>query len=327
MKLVSRLRETLDIQPGEEPRIVLLSLHSLMNGLFTAFFFSTAYALFLDQFEVDYIPWAYIASALLGYGVVMLFSRFERRTSFPILLLLVLGFLLALVLLYWVSYVTTGNRWIAFLIFVTLSPALVLLDLEFWGLAARIFDLRQAKRLFGLVGTGGVVSSIFGFFTVPVLLTFIDNPVHLLLIAASGLLAAIAIVLVINRRFSSELATENQHEVKPRGDWATLVKNRYFVLFALAMALFIIVLYLVDMSFMVQIRQQFEGGAAVGQFCGIFFGVSRVAELIMKTFFSGRLVNQFGVQLGLLMLPVTILGLAVAGLLSRASWAPPPSSS
>ena len=42
-------------------------------------------------------------------------------------------------------------------------------DLEYWAVASRIYDVRQAKRLFGLIGTGEVIARIVGAFSVPLL--------------------------------------------------------------------------------------------------------------------------------------------------------------
>jgi len=40
-----------------------------------------------------------------------------------------------------------------------------LTSLEFWGLAGRLMNLRQGKRLFGLIGSGDMVATVIGGFS------------------------------------------------------------------------------------------------------------------------------------------------------------------
>ena len=57
--------------------------------------------------------------------------------------------------------------WLAFGGLVWYRVLSILTDLEYRAVAARVYDVRQAKRLFGLIGTGEVVARIVGGFSVP----------------------------------------------------------------------------------------------------------------------------------------------------------------
>ncbi|MCP4654581.1 MAG: hypothetical protein GY856_04075 [bacterium] len=311
MKGKHRIFEFLSIRPGEGSRIVWLSLHSLCNGIFVAFFFSTAYALFLDRFEVTDLPLAYIISAVMGFGAIALFSRLETRMPSRNLLTLVLFFLLALVVVYWGAVVVSGHRWIVFLMFISLGPSMTLLELEFWGLATSLFDLRQGKRLFGLGSTGEVVSSIVGFLLVPVLLRYVAQPVHLLLVSAAGMVGCLVVLRVVIGRFREEVSSMREApEQRARGEFSTFLRDRYFVLMAALMLLLVAAFYLVDLGFLNQVRARFPSTESVAQFIGLFYGTIKVIELLVRVLLSGRVVSHLGIKFGLLILPLVLFSFA-----------------
>src|SRR5690606_19364447 len=66
----------------------------------------------------------------------------------------------------------------------------LLTNLEFWGLAALQFDIRQSKRLFGMIGAGDVPAKLIGYSAVPVLLQFVSS-VNMLLFSAGFVLLSL----------------------------------------------------------------------------------------------------------------------------------------
>ena len=139
--------------------------------------------------------------AAVGYVAVMLFSRLERRVSIGVLLRVNLGVLLTLSTAFWILRRFTDADWVVFSMFVAVGPMFSLVQLGYWGLAGRLFDLRQAKRLFGLVGAGEELSTIVALFATPLLIRVIGDPTHLVLLAAAGLAGSIATVAYITWRF------------------------------------------------------------------------------------------------------------------------------
>jgi hypothetical protein len=317
------LYAVLSIEPGEGRRIAWLSLHSLFLGTFIAFYFSAANGLFLAQFKASALPAAYIVSGLAGYVTVALFSLLERRLSAAALPLWQLGFLIALVTALWGAAVVTGSRWAAFAMFVAITPCFTVLNLEFWGLATRLFDLRQGKRLFGLLGCGEVVSSLVGYFLVPLILYFLADPLILLPFAICGLGACMLIVRAMAGRFPGALGGRPEaRRTGPPLRLADLCRNRYFLLIAALLATSVVANYLVDFSFLSMVRQRFPASEQVAGFIGIFFGVTKVIELLMKSVVAGRLLTAFGLRFGLAALPLTLLLCATGAALAGASMGP-----
>lgn len=305
-----RLRRLFSLQPGEAPRLACLLLQSLFLGIFTALYLSTALALFLDNFPISILPFAYIASSLVGFVGVTLFTRLARRVPADRLVILHLGALISASAAFWGLSLAAPRPWIAFAMAVGIAPAITLLDLGFWTIAGRLFDLRQGKRLAGLIGVGEVIASILGFFLIPVLLPLLGRPIHLLPIAAAGLTLCAAVVAFTGRRYRGLLAAEAAEPRETARDReSALPERRYFTLIALSLTLFIAAFYLIDFAFLSEVPAYFkEGSSQVAQFLGLFFGAAKICELLVKTLLSGRLLSQFGLRAGLLALPIALLG-------------------
>ena len=190
--------------------------------------------------------------------------------------------------------------------FVWVGPAFSLLALGYWALAGRLFDLRQGKRLFGLVGAGEEVSTVVGLFSVPLLVRVLGGPLHLLPIALVGLARLPGrrrrhrprgSARPWRRRGGAGAPAAGEGAAPGLGD---LLRNRYFLLLAALVVLLNLANYIVDFGFLSQVRGRFQGGAQLAQFIGLFFGVTKTLELLAKVFLSGRLLSQFGLKFGLL---------------------------
>ena len=307
--MIVRLARVLGIQAGEGAPVSWLIVHSLFNGIFGAFFLTAANALFLARFPISVLPLAYIGAAAVGYVSVMLFSRLERRVSIGVLLMVNLGVLLTLATAFWVLRRSTDADWVVFSMFVAVGPMFNLVQLGYWGLAGRLFDLRQAKRLFGLVGAGEELSTIVALFATPLLIRAIGDPTHLVLLAAAGLAGSVATVAYITWRFRGSLRTpadSTRRQAKGAVGLADLLRVRYFLLMAACVVLLNLALYTVDFSFLAQVRIRFEGPGQIAQFFGIFYGALKIVELLMKVGVSGPLLSHFGLNVGLLVLPVLL---------------------
>lgn len=313
MKAARRLSSALGVRAGEGTRVAALVVHSLFNGVFCAFFLTAANALFLDRFEISFLPLAYIAAAAVGYVAILAFSRLEKAAGVAALLVTNVAALLLLSGTFWLLARTTASDAVVFAMFVCVGPMFSLVALGYWGLAGRLFDLRQGKRLFGLVGAGEEVSTIAGLFSIPFLVKVLGGPLPLLLFATAGLAGSLVVVVAITRAFRATLASGGDAPAKggaaARGaGLSDLLRSRYFVLLAACVILLNFALYGVDFSFLAQTRAKFVGPEQLARFIGVFYGATKVVELIMKVGVSGRLLGQFGVKVGLLVLPV-LLGL------------------
>lgn len=307
--MATRLARLLGIQAGEGTRVVWLVALSLCNGVFSALFLTAANAEFLARFPIDVLPIAYLVASAVGYIGVRLFAQGERHVSFPALLLLTIGALLATGTAGWLAWRATNADLVVFFMFVLVGPMFTLIALGYWGLAGRLFDLRQGKRLFGLVGAGEDVSTIAGLFATPLVVQLVGGTGQLIPLALLGLACAFVAAVVITRRFGASLVAEAapSNDTTGTAGPSALLRERYFGLMAAAVALMTLALYAIDFSFLAQVRQRFESPAQIAQFLGVFYGVVKIVEFLLKVTVSGPLISAFGLGAGMLVLPVTLL--------------------
>lgn len=308
------LDSVFDLRPGEATRVGWLLLHSLFVGLFIAFYLATANALFLYHFGAEGLPYAYIASGILGTLAMRTVGRWRRRMELATFFLACLSLLLLAVgALYLAALLWPGAEpGIAFGLFIALGPSLSLINLEFWGLAGCLFDLRQSKRFFPLISIGETVSAIAGFVFVPLLLPRLATAMHLLAPVVGGLALSIFLVLVLRQRYASELRAggealnAGEQAVAAKG-LGTALRDRYFVLAAAVIALATAVLYLIDFSFLHQLNLRYDTPQQLAAFIGFFYGGVKVLDLLLKTLVAGRILARFGLYASLLVLPVALL--------------------
>jgi Cyclic nucleotide-binding domain len=313
-----RLHRAFDVRAGEGTPILFLMALSLGAGMFAALFFTAANASFLAHFEIRILPYAYIVSALVGAVVTGGFSLSSRRLRFGSLVVGSLVGVAALLFLSWLGLRFVKGSWVSFLLFVWIDPLVTVVDLGFWGLCGRLFDLQQAKRLSGLVSSGEVVSAILGFCLVPALLR-VGSLSLLVLVATFAVGGCAVIAVLLTRRFHGPMAANEERERgAATGASGVAGGGRYVPLICAVVVLTVVTLYFVDFSLLTQVRRRFASAEAVGRFLALYWGAARGIELFAKTVLSGRLLGHFGLLFGLLSLPaaVVMLGLlaSLAGL-------------
>ena len=311
------------LEAGEGRVAGLMALHSFAMGLATVLFETAASALFVARFGASALPWVYIAAAFVNTGAGALFSAARSRLPFRRLMATMLLLLLASVVALRLGLALSGAGALVFFLLVFYRVLSVLTDLEYWAVAGRLYDVRQAKRLFGLIGTGEVIARIAGSFAVPLLVAGFGVPNLLWLSASALLLCWLLLLRVLPRdaaptsRPSGGPTTENEG----RGTRALLGDPYLRQLFALAL-FGVLAKYFVDFAFLAETRERTADVATFASFFGLFSGLTQVLSLLTRIFVSGPLLTRFGIRSGLLVLPLTHLactaGILAAGFLPGA---------
>lgn len=301
----------LGVQPGEERTAALMAAHSFFMGVSTVFFETAASALFLARFEKQHLPWVYVAAALLNIATGAAYTKARERTGFRQLMVGTLGVLFVSVLFVRAGLAVSDAAWLVFGALVWYRVLSILTDLEYWAVAARIYDVRQAKRLFGLVGSGEVVARILGSFSVPLCVALVGVP-NLMLLSAAGLLACVALLVAVLKRH--EAAAAPTAAVRPgrrvapgslRSQLRAVLADPYLSLVTGLAVLAVFGKYFVDFAFLEQMQSRYRDVSNLAGFFGIFSGATQVLSLLTRVFVSGPLLTRYGIRVGLLVLPLT----------------------
>ncbi len=313
-----------NLKPEEMPKFLLLFFHSFFLGLLVSFHFVPSNAIFIKNFGHESLPIAYFSAGVMGFLSTQLFSTLQRRITSDNLFRGLLLFLLIFTLLQTVARYFVNEKELSFFIFIWDMPFLTLIGLGTNGLALRLLDLRQMKRLLGFINIGGVLAATLGYILIPILIRFIGHPYNLMYIAAFGISVSFVLLIIILRRFPEKVQVVSDKH-KPQTTFKDIIKQRYFFLIAISGITATLVIYFTDFIYLSSIRAQrehnllFNSAEQVAKFISLAAACFKGGELIVS-FFSNRLLSRFGMALGLTMLPYIattfIFFAAVAGLIS-----------
>ncbi len=307
------MSKLLNLRQGEGRPVFLLILFSFFMGMALSYYFTASNAIFIRHFAPRMISLSYIVSGIAVYLTWLLLTRIDKRLSlrsrFIVKFILVLVSVIAISAGTWLY----DSGMMAFILFTFVRVLVYITLITFWGLAGSLFNLRQGKRIFGLIGTGESISVILGYFSVPVLLNFVKTP-FLLFFSSSAFLMCFVVVLIILRTFTDQLGfAPGRSERTPadeskRWKYTALIKQPYFLLISLLALLPIFGYLFVDYMFLHQTKYEFNNDReTIARFLGYMLGFVAVVELIFKLFVSGRLLNKYGLKPSLVSLPVVLL--------------------
>ena len=309
--MIKNLGKLLNIKKEENSRILFLIIQSLFYGIFISYYNSYISALFLSVFDISYLTYAYLGSGFIGIISAYIFSFTMRHLSFKFhstaTLLVISLFILLLKLGINYGY---SKESLAFLGFIFYTPITSLITLVFSSLTMKLFDLRQGKRLFSLIASGSVIAAIVSYLTVPLLINVFNDASDLLWCALVGVFIGGIIQIIINNKYSDYI--ERPKALKKESTKTKdvkIFKNPYFKSIYVLSILSMFGLILVSYSFLSASKTFFSGFdiKTLGQFFGLFFGITKSIEFIMNTFVSGKLLEKNGLKFGLSVLPISLV--------------------
>ena len=305
------LTKLLNIRSEEFKPVFLLMLFSFFIGLSLSFYFTASNAIFLKHFPPKMIPVSFIASGIIVCVAWWIFSRIDKKLSFSRQVSLKFLFVFITVLAISIGVWAFDTKWLAFIMYTWVRVMVYITLVNFWGMAGKLFNIRQGKRIFGLISVGEVISIIIGYFSIPLILHFLKTQ-DLLFLASFSLFICLIMVFIIFRTFGDQLQAAkipsglNKTRVKSEWNYWNLLKKPYFLLISL-MALLPIFGYLfVDFLFLAQTKREFVNNPeTIARFFGIFLGFVAIVELIFKLF-SGRFLDKYGLKPSLVSLPLIL---------------------
>lgn len=272
--------------------------HSFFIGLATVLFETAASATFLTRWSAADLPYVYIAAAVLNAVSGLAYARIRTKVPFASLMQGTLWILFALVVGIHAAHARTDGALVAFGALVAYRVISSLTDLEYWAVASRVFDIGQARRLFGVIGTGEVVARALGAFSVPLLVR--TGRVDDLMLWSAGSLACC--VLVLREIFAHRLPVASR---QPRSDEASReAGKRYIALVILVALLATCGKYFVDWAFLQHVARLGRDERELATLLGIVAGVSQTVSLLLRVFVSRRLLARVGIRIGVVILPV-----------------------
>ncbi len=314
----NRLLAILNIRSGEEKNVLLMLVHYFFMGGAMLFVQSASLALFFEAWDTTAMPYIYLGIAVIVSSITALFLKVAERTSLARFLVLCVLFVLIGTVLLRAGLLFTKSRWLLLALPVWSQTLVNISVMAFWTLAGNLFDVRQGKRIFGLMNAGSWLAYVvMGLFTAPLAASL--GTENLYVIVALCLLVAFIFQTMILR---ANPRTSTPPDVQPGRQKASsfnLLRNRYILLIFLLIAVWRVAYFILDNIFYDRAVLRYPDTAAMAGFIGGFFGIVGMLGFLTDTFLTGRIISRFGLIAGLLATPVlTTLftgALAVTGLI------------
>ena len=313
MKHQSKLAQIFNVEPGEGRLVGLLFMLYFFLGVAYSFTQAAAFPIFLSKFSSSKLPWVYMTSAIVVAGITLGYLRLAKRLSFPKLLAGNIIFLFLVIFAFRFGLNIPSNQWIIFGLPILFQILINFGNLTFWSLAGRLLDVRQAKRLFGLVGGGQWAAIVLIGFLIPIIVIRIGTA-NLLVLAAGSMVLVFVFLTSLTRNFSKQLKILEASDSRPSTQATPRTPlNRYIFLIFGLIILWWVAYYFIDNIFYGQLAIKYPAEDQLAGFLGYYLAGQAFLILIINTFLAGPIINRFGVRYGLLILPVGLLIITISG--------------
>jgi hypothetical protein len=272
-----------------------------------------------NQRSALYLYWSSLSYPNIGN----VFSYIQGKVTYYVLFsIIIASFLIPLFAL---NLLVLSNSYYSsigiFLLLIRAQVTSSISELEFWGLMNHLFNLTQAKRLFGLIGATFSFSMALTGLAIPFLLNFFSAKV-LLLFASFAFCLCFGILSLLKRNFPEQMLLsqskeENNVQSGPSTPFPTIfsgLKSPYILLIFTICFLLEISHFLVDMTFNTGVQHYLVTQENMTSFLGLFFACANILEVILRLFLFPFIVRKFGVISAALMLPIIMTGITLAAL-------------
>jgi HEAT repeat protein/ATP/ADP translocase len=267
---------------------------------------NAAFGLFLGRVNVDSLPYMYmglggfVSLASLVYATSL--SRFRDAS-------VVMNLLAASAVLFAVQWAAIAIFGLSFysILWLTTYGMSVLSGTVLWTIAGEVCDARQAKRLFPLFTSMGILGSVFGNLLTGVFASVAgtDN-----LIALYAILLAIGFFLTrsITRLYFRAETVETKYSLinDMRAGFDFVRGSQLFRLVAVSAILYSLLFFTVDFPFSEITSIQFQGDeASLAGFKGVFTSITTAVTFLVSLFVANRFYARLGIISSILIMPIT----------------------
>ncbi|RMH15313.1 MAG: MFS transporter [Acidobacteria bacterium] len=267
---------------------------------------SVRQASYVDALGAERLPFVYLLIALASYPVLMLYSRVVDRWSVRRVMAGSCFVVAASMAGFWWLFGLGGDarRWVSVAFYLWIAIAGIFLVSQLWSVAGRRLDPRQARRLFGFVGAGGLLGGMAG----GLLATLASRVETRSALAAAGALLLVAGLLATVLGPATEGSAAPRRTPRPgelRDGLRTVRGSRYLRLIAVLVLLSTVVAQVVDMQFSWAIESRTASLDERTAVFGTLYGVMGLMALVFQLLFTTRILRRLGIGFALRMLPLS----------------------
>lgn len=285
-------------------------------------------ALFLSRFPAKQLAFVDIASAIAVALVIASYTAIAKHTSVAKLIAGTMCFFASNCLVFWAFAGKYEHAVWVYPVFYAWARIMgVLAPAQIWTLANCLLSTREAKRIFGIVGSGAIVGWIFAGYISKVFVKAFGTE-SLLLVMAAVLALCGGLVIVTWRKGQKQLnddratAIDSDPATQSASSLFLIWNSPYLKAIAGVICISSFLATLTGWQFMAITQQYFHTKDALAVYFGGFNFYTGIVSLVFQLLLTTRFVRRFGIGTSLVLLPAVILlgsgGLLVFGTLLAA---------
>ncbi len=285
-------------------------------------------SLFLTHEGPETLPYVFLLIACVTPLFVVLYNRASKHIRLNRLIAgTTIASIVSLLLIWFLLSIKYQAEWFIYAFYVWVTIYGLITTTQFWLLANYVFNAREAKRLFSVIGSGAIAGGILGGY----LTSALASTFH-----TTGMLhfcyAFLAICLVLQyviwkhsaratygeRLRRQERQKSLQVESSP---WTLLLQSRLVIYLAVIVGIGVVVGTLIDYQFSVLAAENINDSDEMTAFFGFWMSNLSIASFFIQILATSRILKSFGVSNALMFLPVTIIAGASAVIFFPTLWA------
>ncbi|HKJ37636.1 MAG TPA: HEAT repeat domain-containing protein, partial [Anaerolineales bacterium] len=284
---------------------------------------NAAFALFLSSIDVDFLPFMYMGLGGVVFIASMAFSaglsRFQNSS-------VVINLLAGAAILFgveWVAIVLFKQSFSYPLLWLTTYGMAVVLGTLLWTAAGEVCDARQAKRLFPLFTSMGILGSVLGNLLTGTIASHVGTEGLILFYA---ILLASAFLLtrkIASAYFKPEADTDIPFSLvnDVRAGYDFVRNSQLFRMIAISSILYSILFFTVDFPFSERISIEFaDDPARLAGFKGLFTSITTAVTFLVSLLLANRLYTRLGIVNSVLIMPLTYVAAFTVFFISFNFW-------
>jgi len=218
---------------------------------------------------------------------------------------------------FWVIFKWSPSAWSKIAFFFFVDGYITVMVAIFWTYMNDTFQSNEAKKLYGIIGSGGILGGIVGS-AISGKASVMLGP-DIILVASIFLVSIIAVIYLLERKRKADPAQSkiNAGPVCPHGEQKIstvltegirlVMKGKYLIYVVAIVGIYEIVSTVVDYQFNSASSAAFEGVAQMAQFQGQVFFYANVAAFFVMLLLTPFIHRKCGIMAGLLFLPIALL--------------------
>ena len=306
--MFQRVRRFFDIRPGEGLAVLLTFIYIAV--VVAAFLLAKPIrnGLFLQQYDAHALVYIYAAVPVVLTLFVRAYIPFAARFGSRTVTAGTLLFFSTNVVFFWFAFTFYSYPLLTAIFYVWVNCFGAIAPVQAWSFTNSLFDTRQAKRLFGLIGSGASLGAIAGGIMARFLVRPVGGAINLLLVLAALILFAAAVVLFAHTRVRRKDLRPGRPASPPfRETIKEIAAQPYLRLMAALVFLSAVATQWVGMQLNIAADARYAGNAdALTRFFGTFNFVLGSCSFVVQLFATSRALRRFGLAVTILTLPLSL---------------------